>query len=162
MISLLVAMDKNRVIGKDNQLPWHLPEDLKYFKRITMGHKIIMGRKTFESIGRPLPGRDNFVVTRDQSYKAEGCHILHSVDDIFEIDKSSSGDELFIIGGAELFRHVLPNANRLYITHIDAEFAGDTFFPEINEEQWKLLSKKKGITNDKNPYDYWFAVYGRQ
>lgn len=125
MLSFIVAMDENNVIGKDNDLPWYLPNDLKYFKKMTSGHTIIMGRKTFESIGRPLPNRKNIVLTRDQQYKAEGCTVIHSVD---ELESYLHEDEVFLIGGAELFKTTLPKADRLYITRIHATFDGDTFF----------------------------------
>lgn len=159
MISLLVAMDKNRAIGVNNQLPWHLPEDLKVFKRITMGHPIIMGRKTHESIGRVLPGRENIVLTRKQNYSAPGCTIIHSVDDIKKLNAERKDEELFVIGGAELFNHVLDFSDRLYITLIEDEFEGDTFFPEINQNVWNLVSKEKGIKDEKNPYNYYFMIY---
>ncbi len=121
MISFIVAMDKNRVIGKDNELPWHLPADLKFFKKLPMGHPIVMGRKTHESIGKPLPGRENIIVTRNQEYKAEGCIIIHSVDELIKF-AAGENEEIFVIGGAELFKTVFPFADRLYITEIDHQF----------------------------------------
>jgi len=161
MISILVAMDKNRAIGVNNDLPWHLPADLQYFKRITMGHPIIMGRKTHDSIGRALPGRENIILTRDKNYSAEGCTVIHSVADIKRLNEERKNEELFVIGGAELFRQVLDFTDRLYITQIEAEFEADTFLPEINLDQWKLISKEQGIKDEKNPYDYYFLVYER-
>ncbi|WP_226530521.1 dihydrofolate reductase [Metabacillus niabensis] len=158
MISLIVAMDKYRLIGRDNQLPWHLPQDLAYFKKVTMNHKIIMGRKTFESIGRPLPGRENIIVTRDSTYSQEGCTILHSIDEILELS-SRSDEELFVIGGAEIFKEILPVSDRLYITEIDDEFEGDTYFPDRKETEWKKISVEKGTKDAKNPYDFEFVVY---
>ncbi|UII54525.1 dihydrofolate reductase [Cytobacillus spongiae] len=157
MISLMWAMDENRVIGKDNQLPWHLPEDLKFFKRTTMGHPIAMGRKTFESIGKPLPGRENVIITRNQNYEQEGCKILHSIEELLHY--SQTQNELFIIGGAEIFREALPYADRLYLTQINHSFDGDTFFPSFDRNEWKLVSKEKGIKNEQNPYDYEFQIY---
>ncbi|WP_078546272.1 dihydrofolate reductase [Litchfieldia alkalitelluris] len=159
MISLLVAMDKNRLIGKDNLLPWHLPADLAYFKRVTMGHTIVMGRKTYESIGRPLPGRENIIVTRNPSYKMDGCTIINSIEAIKNL--SDSNDELFVIGGSEIFREVFTFADRLYITEIDDEFEGDTYFPEFSLKDWTLISKDQGKKDEKNPYDYYFCVYER-
>ena len=159
MISLLVAMDRNRLIGKDNDLPWHLPADLAYFKRITMGHPIIMGRKTHQSIGRVLPGRENIILTRNPDYLAEGCKVIHSIEEIIAMNNPS--EELFIIGGAEIFKEILPFSDRLYITEIDEAFTGDTFFPEFSTNEWKLISKEIGIKNEKNPYAYSFAVYER-
>ncbi|MFD3450075.1 dihydrofolate reductase [Microbacteriaceae bacterium 4G12] len=158
MISLMVAMDQNRVIGRNNDLPWRLPADLAYFKRVTMGHPIVMGRKTFESIGRPLPGRENIVVTRNKEYEAAGCKVIHSLKDLLERPKQRE-EELFIIGGAEIFKEALPVADRLYITHIDEVFEGDTYFPEIANEQWHIVSKEKGIKDESNPYNYYFTVY---
>lgn len=161
MISLLVAMDKNRVIGKDNGLPWHLPADLAYFKKVTMGHHIIMGRKTFESIGRPLPGRTTVIVTRNKDYKVEGCHVIHSIDDVKKMGEEMD-EELFVIGGAEIFKEVLSFADRLYITKIDEVFEGDTFFPEINDAEWKEVFVEKGVTDEKNPYTYYFHQYEKR
>lgn len=161
MISHIVAMDKHRVIGKDNRLPWHLPADLSYFKKVTMGHAIIMGRKTFESIGRPLPGRENVIVTRNRSFQAEGCTVIHSIEEVLQFaDKRN--DEVFVIGGAELFQATLPFADRLYITKIEASFPGDTFFPEFDESKWQVISYTKGEKDEKNPYDYAFIIYERK
>ncbi|WP_026562615.1 dihydrofolate reductase [Bacillus sp. J37] len=158
MISLIVAMDKHRLIGRDNQLPWHLPQDLAYFKKVTMNHKIIMGRKTFESIGRPLPGRENIIITRDSTYSQEGCTILHSIDEILKLS-SRSNEELFVIGGAEIFKEILSVSDRLYITEIDDVFEGDTYFPDRKETEWKKISIEKGTKDEKNPYDFEFVVY---
>lgn len=161
MISLLVALDKNRLIGRNNDLPWRLPADLAYFKRVTMGHTIIMGRKTYDSIGKPLPGRHNVIMTRNKDFHVEGCTVIHTVDDILAM-KESSNEELFVIGGAEIFEMVLPFTDRLYLTEIDEEFEGDTYFPTINEEEWQIVSKEKGIKDEKNPYDYFFVVYEKK
>jgi len=160
MISLLVAMDKNQLIGKDNDLPWRLPADLAYFKKVTMGHPIIMGRKTYDSIGRPLPGRENIIVTRDTSYKAEGCKVIHSIEEIVKMNQQTD-QELFVIGGAEIFKEILPHSDRLYITEINEEFEGDTYFPAFNKTEWTVISEEKGIKDEKNPYDYTFLVYER-
>jgi dihydrofolate reductase len=161
MISFIVAMDENRVIGKENQLPWHLPEDLKFFKRVTMGHAIAMGRKTHESIGRVLPGRENIVITRQTDYRSEGCTVFYSVEDFVDYCQRL-GEEIFVIGGAEIFKETFDYANCLYITHIHQAFDGDTFFPEFNGDQWELTSIEKGITNEKNPYDYEYRRYIRK
>lgn len=160
MISFIVAMDKNRVIGKDNQLPWHLPADLKFFKKTTMGHPIIMGRKTHESIGKPLPGRENIIVTRNKHYHPEGCTVIHSLAELKKLEAEKEA-EVFVIGGAELFKTVFPIADRLYITMIAHEFAGDTYFPEFNESDWNLVSIEKGETDERNPYEYSFNIYER-
>ncbi|MBB6444601.1 dihydrofolate reductase [Bacillus benzoevorans] len=160
MISFIVAMDKNRVIGKDNQLPWHLPADLKFFKKTTMGHPIVMGRKTHESIGKPLPGRENIIVTRNEYYHPEGCTVIHSPAELKSLEAEKQ-EEVFVIGGAEVFNTVFPIADRLYITVIEHEFAGDTNFPEFDESDWTLVSSEKGETDEKNPYEYSFNIYER-
>lgn len=161
MISLIWAMDKNRVIGSNNQLPWHLPEDLKYFKRVTMGCPIVMGRKTFDSIGRVLPGRENVIMTRDIDYVKEGCKIVHSLDELLQYSKGKK-EEVFVIGGAEIFKETLPFADKLYITVIQHEFPGDTFFPSFSLNEWELVSSEAGLKNEQNPYDYDFLVYRRK
>lgn len=161
MISLMWAMDNNRVIGYNNQLPWHLPEDLKFFKRTTMGHPIAMGRKTWDSIGRPLPGRENIVITRNPEFKCEGCTVLNTIEALLEYSRQRS-DEIFVIGGAEIFKLILPDADKLYLTRIYDEFKGDTFFPELNMEEWSLLSREQGIKDEKNPYNYEFMIYERK
>ncbi len=161
MISFIVAMDKNQTIGKDNQLPWHLPEDLKFFKRVTMGHPIAMGRKTHESIGRVLPGRENIIITRNPSYQCDECTVFYSIEEFVKYSHNRNG-EIFVIGGAEIFRELLPFADCLYITYIDETFEGDTFFPEFNHVEWLLTTNETGIKNEKNPYDYEFRVYHRK
>jgi dihydrofolate reductase len=158
MISFLVAMDKNRVIGRNNQLPWHLPEDLRYFKRVTMGHPIAMGRKTHDSIGKILPGRENIIITRNSDFKCEGCTVFYSIQDFVHYCDELE-DEIFVIGGAEIFKETFQYADRLYITYIHQEFEGDTFFPDFEHSKWKLVSSEKGIRNEKNPYDYDFIIY---
>ncbi|MCX8129960.1 MAG: dihydrofolate reductase [Clostridia bacterium] len=158
MISLILAMDKNRTIGLENKLPWRLPADLAYFKKVTMGHAVIMGRKTFESIGKPLPGRRNIIISRNNSYTAEGCTVYNSVEEVVD----SVGDEdVFVIGGANIYNEFINYAQRLYITLIEETFIGDAFFPEIDSAGWKLISKEKGIKDEKNPYDYCFMLYDR-
>jgi dihydrofolate reductase len=160
MISFIVAMDENRVIGKDNELPWHLPEDLKFFKRTTMGHPIAMGRKTHESIGRVLPGRENIVITRQLDYKSNNATVFYSMEEFVEYCRKQD-DEIFVIGGAEIFKETFAYADRLYITHIYEEFEGDTYFPEFNETEWELISCEKGIKDEKNPYKYEYRIYDR-
>jgi dihydrofolate reductase len=161
MISFIVAMDENRVIGKNNQLPWRLPEDLKFFKKVTMGHPIAMGRKTHESIGRVLPGRENIVITRQKEYRREDCTVVYSVEDFVQYCKKQS-DEIFVIGGAEIFNETFDYADRLYITIIHDEFAGDTYFPEFDVSNWEMVSCEKGLKDNKNPYDYEFRIYNRK
>ncbi|NCT37842.1 dihydrofolate reductase [Bacillus sp. EB93] len=157
MISLIVAMDQNRVIGKNNKLPWHLPADLQYFKQVTMGHPIVMGRKTFESIGRVLPGRENVIVTRNQEFKAEGCVVLHDIAQI-KMFADNHEEEVFVIGGAEIFKEILPFTDRLYITEIHETFEGDTFFPEIDENEWDEISSKPGSIDEKNRFAHDFII----
>lgn len=161
MISFLWAQDENGLIGNNNDLPWRLPADLKYFKDTTMGHPIVMGRKTFESIGKPLPGRTNVILTRDYEYKAEGCLVFHSKEELIEwIEKN--GSEVFITGGSEIFKLFLNEADRLYVTKIRASFDGDTYFPKIDWDKWRLKSAQKGTKDEKNPYDYEFQIYERE
>ncbi|RKD21729.1 dihydrofolate reductase [Ammoniphilus oxalaticus] len=163
MISFIVAMDRNRAIGVNNEMPWHLPADLAYFKRVTMGKPIIMGRKTHESIGRALPGRENIVLTRDPSYTSPGCRVIHSVAELEALCEAEfKNQEVFVIGGAELFRQTLEIADRLYITTIDEVFAGDTFFPEVTEAEWELTASEPGVQDEKNQYPHQFLVYDRK
>lgn len=159
-ISLLLAMDRNNGIGFENKLPWRLPADLKYFKETTLGHTIVMGRKTFEAIGsKPLPGRLNVVLTRDRGFEAEGCETAHSLEETLE--RYGGEDELFIIGGGEIFVKAMPYADKLYITVIDHEFQVDTYFPEVDAAEWRIASERPGVRDERNPYDYVFRVYER-
>ncbi|WP_026477829.1 dihydrofolate reductase [Alkaliphilus transvaalensis] len=159
LISMIVAMGKNGVIGKDNGMPWSLPSDLQYFKSTTMDHPIIMGRRCYESIGRPLPGRKNVVLSRSVKI-IEGCEVLPSMNDVFETFKNE--DEVFIIGGGQIYKTFLPYAKKLYITLIDEVFEGDTVFPKIDFNEWRLLSKKEGIVDSDNPHNHTFYVYERE
>lgn len=154
MISLIVAHDKNRVIGYENAMPWHLPGDLQYFKQVTMGKPVIMGRKTFESIGRPLPGRRNIIITRNEAYKAEGIEVVTSVEAALALVEGT--EELMIIGGEQIFTQCLPIADRLYITLINHEFKGDTYFPAY--EGWQLVSFQEVLTAPEG-YTYQYCVY---
>lgn len=160
MISFIVAMDQNRVIGKNNKLPWHLPADLQYFKKVTMGKPIIMGRKTFESIGRVLPGRENVIVTRNQTYTNSDCTILHSMKEVKQF-ADESNQEVFVIGGAEIFNELMPIADRLYITKIQESFEGDTFFQKVDENEWETVSISSGKVDEKNLYPHQFIVLDR-
>lgn len=160
MLSLIVAVDKNNGIGKNNDLPWRIPEDLKYFKRVTTGSTVIMGRKTYESIGRPLPNRENIVLTRDDSLEIDGVTVLSRSIKTIGTMLPHTVDECFVIGGAQIFNELIDSANKLYMTYIDEEFDCDTFF-NWNEEEWKLVSEGKGLKDEKNPYDYYFRVYER-
>ncbi|GAM15289.1 dihydrofolate reductase [Mesobacillus selenatarsenatis] len=162
MISLIWAMDENRVIGYHNQLPWRLPEDLKFFKRVTIGHPIAMGRKTYDSIGKPLPGRENIVITRDDNYDPEGCTVMHSIEEMLAYAAKNQSEEIFVIGGAEIFKEVLQHADKLYLTMIHHQFEGDTFFPVFDIDKWELESREIGLRDEKNPYDYEFLIYKRK
>ena len=157
MISFVVAMDQARLIGQNNQLPWHLPNDLKYFRELTTGHTVVMGRKTFESIGKPLPHRTNVVLTTNRDYQAEGCQVIHSLEEIGHVGQ----EELFVIGGAEIFKSLLDQADRLYVTLIEETFVGDTYFPEIDPAVWEITSRKPGTVDEKNRYAHEFLVYDR-
>ncbi|WP_313890809.1 dihydrofolate reductase [Psychrobacillus sp.] len=160
MISLIVAHDPNRVIGLNNEMPWHIPGDLAYFKEKTMGKAIVMGRKTFDSIGRALPGRKNIVITRNPSYKAEGADVVSSVEDAIKLAESHH-EEVMVIGGEQIFRMVLPKADRLYITYIQNVFEGDTFFPAYSHDEWVLVNTTEDMqTPDGVTYAY--LVYERK
>ncbi len=159
-ISIIVAMASNRVIGLNNQLPWHLSADLKKFKQITMGSPILMGRKTYESIGRPLPGRRNLIISRNPNYLQPGCQVFTDIDQA--ITSCQSEDEIFVIGGASFYQAMLPKADTLYITEIKQCFEGDTFFPEINSEDW-LEIERQDINNDPSvEFNYSFVKLQRK
>ncbi|ENH97297.1 dihydrofolate reductase [Gracilibacillus halophilus YIM-C55.5] len=162
MISLLFAMDKNRVIGKDHTLPWYLPNDLKFFKRLTTSQTIIMGRKTFDSMNGPLPNRNNIVITHDQSFTHPDCKVIHNIEDIQKLNQEQPNQEWFVIGGEEIFRQVLDFADRIYMTYIDASFEGDTFFPTFDGSNWEMTDKQMGVTDEKNKYDHYFITYDRK
>lgn len=161
MLSIIVAKAKNNVIGKDNKLLWKLPEDLKRFKQITSGHTIIIGRKTFESIGKVLPNRKHIIFTQNKDFKIddENVKIVHSMLEIQEYIEDDN--ENFVVGGAMIYNLLMPYVTKMYITQINKEYEGDTFFPKINTEIWKEISREKGIKNDENPLDYEFIVYER-
>lgn len=161
MISFIFAMDENMAIGKNNQLPWRLPEDLKFFKRVTMGHPVVMGRKTFESIGKILPGRENIIITRNREFHGGDFKVFYSVQDFVEYTRNKD-EEFFVIGGAEIFKETFDFVDRLYITHIHESFAGDTFFPKYDLLDWKIQSCEKGPKNEQNPYEYEFCIYERK
>lgn len=157
VISIIAAVAKNNVIGNNNKLPWHLPADLKHFKVITLGHTIVMGQNTYESIGKPLPGRLNIVLSFDPNYKAPGALVVNNLENAIKKAKETGEEELFIIGGASVFKQTIDLADKLYITYINKIFKGDTFFPEINKQDWKL--EKKETFN--NPFSYEFKEYLR-
>lgn len=163
--SMIVAMAQNRVIGINNKLPWYLPNDLKYFKRATMGKPIIMGRKTYESIGKPLPGRTNIVITRNTDWQAEGVKVAHSLDEAYRLAEAiaeiDGHDELMIIGGDQIYQNSLPDVDRIYLTKVHAEVQGDAWFPELDWSQWRELGREDYPAEGPNPYDYSFIVYDR-
>ena len=159
-ISLIVALARNRVIGRDNQLPWRLSADLQHFKRLTMGKPIVMGRKTCESIGKPLPGRTNIVVTRDSSFSAGGCCVVHSIDEA--LVAAGDVDEVMIMGGENLYSQLLPRADRLYLTEVQAEVSGDAWFPELDQTQWQELERESHRADENNEFDYDFVVLARR
>ena len=184
IVSLIAAVAGNNVIGKNNDLPWHLPADMKYFRDVTMGHCVIMGRKNYDSIPlkyRPLEGRTNIVVTRQKNFTAEGCIVVNSVEEAlkkahfyspegentggassdFPPSGGLRGAETFIIGGADIYRQTIDAADKLYITHINHTFDGDAFFPKINAGKWKLINKKNIAADEKNKFSFSFCVYER-
>lgn len=162
ILSLLVAADENNVIGKDNKLPWHLPNDLKYFKNQTWGMPILMGRKTFESIGKPLPGRKSIVITRSKDWNHDGVEVVHSVDEAIEKAKQLGAKEIFVIGGAEIFQTAFPQANRIYLTRIHHQFDGDAYFPELSPNDWDLMQSRLCSADQKNLYAHTFQVWERK
>jgi dihydrofolate reductase len=162
IISIIAAMDRKRGIGVDNKLPWRLSADLKRFRELTMGHHIIVGRKTFESIGRPLPGRRMIVVTRDRSYRAEGCDVAHSVEDAINLARERGESEVFICGGAEIYAQSIEVADRIYLTLVDAEVAADTFFPEFDKGEWSERESFYQPVDEKNQYPFTFKTLVRR
>jgi dihydrofolate reductase len=163
ILSMIVATADNNIIGKDNDMPWHLPADLAYFKKVTLGKPIIMGRKTFESIGRPLPGRRNIVISRDESYQAEGIDSVTSVEQALALvdgsDGSEGAEEIMVIGGGAIYAHCLPKADRLYITHIKAAIDGDTQFPNYDDGSWKKTASDVRDSDENNVHQLDFCVY---
>tara|TARA_R110002050_G_scaffold149837_3_gene276492 strand:+ start:1122 stop:1655 length:534 start_codon:yes stop_codon:yes gene_type:complete len=174
ILSMIVATADNNVIGKDNDMPWHLPADLAYFKKVTLGKPVIMGRKTYESIGRALPGRRNIVISRDENYIPQGkgsedVDVVTSVEQALAImEEVNNNDatedkitEVMVIGGGAIYKHCLPNADRLYVTHIQAAVDGDTQFPDYNDGSWQKVSSELRKSDDKNAYDLDFCIYER-
>jgi len=162
MISFIVAAAENNVIGKDNQLPWHLPSDMKYFKNQTWGMTVIMGRKSLESLGKPLQGRKNIVVTRNKEWQQEGTEVAHSINQAIDLAKETGVNEIFIIGGAEIFKEAMPFANRIYLTRIHHHFDGDAYFPEVSDAEWTLVQSRFCDADEKNQYPHTFQVWERK
>ncbi|MFY0663429.1 MAG: dihydrofolate reductase [Natronospirillum sp.] len=164
--ALIWAQARNRVIGRDNKLPWYLPNDLQYFKKVTLGKPVIMGRKTFDSIGKPLPGRTNIVLTRTPKGLPEGVVAVTTLAEAYEQAEAvaliNGVDEVIVMGGAQIYELALPDADRLYVTHVHAEVEGDARFPEVNWQRFKELSREDFAAEGPNPYPYSFVVYARQ
>lgn len=174
LISIIVGMGQDRVIGKDNDMPWHLSADLKYFAKTTKGHPIIMGRKCYESIGRPLPKRENIIITRNPNFEAPGCTVVHSLEAALAtaqqyykavatpLSEEEETAEAFVIGGGEIYRQALDLADKLYLTYIDVRIEdGDVFFPDFEQDQWKITKEEAHQKDEKNPYNYTFVVLER-
>ena len=159
-VTLIAALGRNGVIGKDNRMPWHISEDLKRFKTLTLGHPVVMGRKTFESIGKPLPGRDNIVVTRSPAFVAPGCRVVHSLTEA--LAAAGAADEVFVIGGADIYALAVPMADRLQLTEVDVSTDGDTYFPEFERSAWREVSREPGSTADPDRLRYDFVTYERR
>ena len=160
IISLIAAMDRNRLIGNNNQLPWHLPADFAHFKSVTMGKPIIMGRKTYESIGKPLPGRTNIVLSRNPDLRIEGVICVTSFKDA--IAAVHDAEEIMIIGGSSIYEMLLPKTNRMYLTYVDAEFQGDAWFPRFSESDWQEIESTSHRADDKNSYNCRFVTLERK
>ncbi|WP_417612288.1 dihydrofolate reductase [Owenweeksia hongkongensis] len=158
-LTIIAAMAKGRVIGKDNDLIWHLPDDLKHFKNLTKGHHVIMGRKTYESMGKPLPGRTNIVITRQKDFKADGCILVNTIEE--GIQKAEGDSQPFIIGGGEIYKQALKYAQTMELTEVNGEFDGDTFFPTFDESQWKEVSRTHHPVDEKHKYSFDFIQYSK-
>jgi dihydrofolate reductase len=161
MISLLFAMDQNRGIGFNNDLPWRLPRDLRFFKEKTTNQIIVMGRKTLDSMNGALPNRTNVVLTRDKSFQSDQVLVLHNIKEIETLADKHPNQEIFVIGGSDIFEQTVKIADRIYMTYIDESFPADTFFPAISMEEWQETARKKGEKDERNPYDYYFIQYDR-
>ncbi len=161
MLSIVVAKAKNNIIGKDNKIIWHLPEDLKHFKNLTTGHTIIMGRKTFESLGKILPNRKHIILSNNPDFKVhdENVEVVHSLLQIQDLIEGK--EEAFVIGGAMIYNFLMPYVKKMYVTEIEKDFDGDAFFPRIDDKIWKEVSREKGIKDENNKLDYYFVTYER-
>lgn len=164
IVSAIAALSKNRVIGKNNDLPWRLPDDMRFFMETTKGHYVIMGRKNYDSLDskfKPLPQRTNIVITRQKDFDAPGCTVMHAVEPAIETARQHSEIECFIIGGAEIYKLAMPHTTRLYLTEIDAHVEGDTYFPEIDKEKWREMSRKHHPADKRHAYAFDIVVYDR-
>jgi dihydrofolate reductase len=162
IISLIVAMDRKRGIGAGNRLPWRLPDDMKRFRELTLGHHLVVGRKTFASIGKPLPGRVMIILTRDPSFNAADCLVVHSMSEAIELARSRGETELFIGGGSEVYREALPSATRIYLTAVDAEVEADTFFPEFGLDEWNESGVEYHPADDRHAFSFSFSILERK
>ncbi|WP_018478397.1 dihydrofolate reductase [Pontibacter roseus] len=162
MIAIVVAVAENNVIGRNNQLIWHLPADLRHFKQKTMSHPMVMGRKTFESIGKPLPGRTTIIVTRQEGFEAEGCLVVHSVQEALQKGRELDKEQVSIVGGAEIYKQVLPEVDTIFLTEVHHTFEGDTFFPELDMAEWQEVNAEQHEPDEKNPYPYTFRELRRK
>lgn len=164
IVSAIAALSKNKVIGKNNDLPWRLPDDMKFFMETTKGHHVIMGRKNYDSLHerfKPLPHRTNIVITRQKDFHAPGCIVLHAVEPGLEIARDHREEECFIIGGAEIYKLAMPHTTRLYLTEIDAHIEGDTFFPDFRKDAWKETSRIHHPADERHQYAFDFVIYER-
>ena len=162
IVSTIGATAKNNVIGKDNDIPWYLPADLKYFKKMTLNHHIIMGRNCYESIGKCLPKRTNMILTRNPFYIVSNCYVLDSLEEALKIAEENGEEEVFIIGGAQIYELGMKYTNKLYLTEVELEVEGDIIFPEINMDEWKLLSEEAYEADEKNKHNYTFKIFQRK
>lgn len=160
MVTIIAAIAANNALGKDNQLIWHLPADLKRFKKTTLNHAVIMGRKTYESLGKPLPNRTNILITRDKNYKVEGCLVVNSLNEALKV-AAEVYENPFILGGAEIYKQAMPFTDKLDITFVHHQFEADVFFPEINKTIWKETSRENFEADENNKYDYSFVTFER-
>lgn len=161
IISLIAAMDEQQGIGLKGSLPWRLPKDLQHYKALTMGHHLIMGRKTYQSIGRPLPGRTTIIITHNPAYKPTGCLIAHSYEQALELARDSGETEVFVVGGGQIYRQAISTANRIYLTQVHASFETDVSFPTIDETLWKETKREFNPADDRNPFAFTFRVLKR-
>ena len=162
MLAIVVAAAENNVIGKDNDLIWHLPADLKHFKSLTMGHPMIMGRKTFEAIGKPLPGRTSIIITSQKDYQAEGCVVVHSLEEAIAKGRELDAEQVSIVGGANVYKQALPLTDILYLTRVHASFEGDVYFPELPDDTWQVVEQEHHEPDEKNKYSYTFLTLKRK
>ncbi len=161
IISLVVAASNNNAIGLDGKMPWHLPNDLKHFKNVTWGLPVVMGRKTFDSLGKPLPGRKNIVITRNTAWKNDNAIGVKTIEDALFLAKQMDVKELMVIGGGEIYKLLFEKAKRIYLTRVNAEFEADTFFPAVDEKQWQMISNDTYKADEKNNFDYAFQTWER-